>query len=171
MSNVLLLGSNLTLFALLWDAGAGPWKHFSFTGCAVLVLTNRGHRTDTARPWWRKGLFILVWDALTPLKCTARGIWETQWRSLSREFLCHSANCFLRINCGPLTFSTKFLNPVGCSYRPAPACTLRLVHWPPVGCIFMWPSLMSNEVWLSALGVGSGLLQALGGASCTLLQL
>lgn len=83
---------------------------------AVLVFINREPWRNAARPLHRKGLIILVWDALSPLKYIASGVWETQQCSLSREFLYHSAVCFLRINSGPLTFFTKFLNLVGFPY-------------------------------------------------------
>lgn len=93
-------------FPVRCDTGTGPCKQFSSARWFSVSFINR----DTARPQQRKGLFILVWDALSPLKCTATAscIGETQRCSLPREFLSHSANCFLRISSGPPTSLPNF---------------------------------------------------------------
>ena len=90
------------------------WGHWGQTLETFLFLPDDSasvhHQRDTARSQQRKGLSILIWDALCPLKWTATpsSILKPQQCSLSKEFLCHSAESFLRVHLHSLpSFPTR----------------------------------------------------------------
>lgn len=68
----------------------------------------------------------------------------------------------LRTNSGPPTCSTRILNPVGCFYRPAPACTLWQGHWPPA--VTSSPKRTETQSW----GWGGASYKLLVPLRCTL---
>lgn len=153
ISDVLLLSSTFTLFALLCDTGAGPCEHFSFARwCSVRFHQKRaleGHRKATAE----EGAFHCVWDALSPLKCTASGNWETQRCLLSREFSTTQQTAKDQL------WSTHMLyqdsQPSGLLLQTSSSL------YPLASSLATSSHFISKEDWNSVLGVGRSLLQAL----------
>lgn len=142
-------------FPVLCDTGTGPCKQFSSARWFSVSFINRETRQGHSRG---RG-FHSGWGALSPLKCaaTASCIGDTQRCSLPREFLAHSANCFLRISSGPPTslpsFSTQWAALTD-QLQPAPSgeCT---GHQQAVG---EYSGTVTSFPVRS--GVGRGLLQA-----------
>ena len=60
------LALNLPSLSCFIILGLDPANISPLSDGTVLVFINRGHWWDTARQLQRKGLFILVWDALLP---------------------------------------------------------------------------------------------------------